>query len=51
MTGRALGEALGERGYKKIKKTDGWKFTGIKLKPSAYQTDVDTRNNSRYEYK
>ena len=33
MSSRALGEALSERGIKKIKKPDGWKFTGIKLKP------------------
>jgi len=33
MSSRALGEALSERGIKKIKKPDGWKFTGIELKP------------------
>ena len=33
MSSRALGEALSERGIKKIKKPDGWKFTGIDLKP------------------
>lgn len=33
MSSRALGEALNERGIKKVKKEDGWKFTGIELKP------------------
>lgn len=33
MSSRALGEALSERGIKKIKKPDGWKFTGIELNP------------------
>lgn len=31
MSGRALGEALSERGIKKIKQNSGWKFTGIRL--------------------
>lgn len=33
MTGRALGEALHERGIGKVKKETGWKYTGITLKP------------------
>lgn len=31
MSGRALGEALSERGIKKVKQNTGWKFTGIRL--------------------
>jgi phage/plasmid-associated DNA primase len=41
MSSRALGEALAERGVKKIKKETGWKFTGIRLKPNAEAERAD----------
>lgn len=39
MSGRAFGEALNERGIKKVKKNSGWKFTGIELK-SEYEKNA-----------